>query len=265
MALRQLVLQTIRVNGSVVKPEPMPYEITLPAGQVIDESQYDFDLIRAAGGALVPYDDTMLLELLTRVGPSQLDAGALVGALLGSLYWDDLRGSAQVGLRSAAWVAEEWKTTPAIYLYAQHNQENTISFVYQFPHGWARNSVRPHLHIVPAASGTGNVYWEYQYTWTRPGRELVDQGSWTTGTVTTAVGAADVFDEMIVDFGLITPPSWADASSNLHFHVNRDGTSGSDTYDTNKGWGTIAANVALLFADCHYQRSLIGSQTEFPT
>jgi len=122
--------------------------------------------------------------------------------------------------------------------------------------------------MLPAAdpAATEVASFDGYYTWSRvAGAAIPALASWTPWSATVSVDPGDVYVQKIMSVGLITPPAWAVESTIFLLYVRRFGTDASDTYDTNKDHGTVAANLGILSADLHYQIERAASEIEFPT
>lgn len=140
---------------------------------------------------------------------------------------------------------------------------------FQFSHRWRPGTaIVPHLHVVPLAdpAGSENVYFDGYYAWSDSGTNAIPaMTGWTRITKYLTINPGDVYKEKFVDFGQISPPSTAKESSMFLLYVKRFGTSPGDTYTTNKGGGTLQANLGLLSVDVHFRANKVGSLPEKPT
>ncbi len=229
----------------------------VPAG-IVDSSQYDIADLRASGAGVIPWSDTTLAALQS--------GSDLVASVLGAVYWDDIQGPISTALRGASSLDTELyrDVTNSLYEFLRHTRDAYFTTVYQMPHGWVRTAVNPHWHALPMASADGVAVLTMQYAWGRVGRELPAASGWTTVRKEVAISASDQYKEIAVSFGPIEPPAWSDASTNLHCLFARLGDDAADTYTGSKVGGTAAANLGVAYVDCHFQRSLLGSISEFP-
>ncbi len=205
-------------------------------------------------------DNTELTEFCEAFGDVLPDT-------IGADRWDDLRGSIATGLKQGDPVEEAYRDTPFIFTFFQHNKDQSLSMIYEMAHTWLVGSdVFPHWHYVPmvAPAGAEDIYFTFAWVWVEFGAELPELASWTTGTKILVVNPADAFKNLEVEFGPFTPPVDADVSSFLHLHVEREATNILDTYDTNKASGTASANLGLIKADVHFQKSQVGTTVRFP-
>lgn len=160
---------------------------------------------------------------------------------------------------------EAFRNTSYLMSFFRHNADVDLSFEFQMPHTWdPRTSVRPHLHVVPMANGSGNVRITGHYHWAVPDTAIPVLASWTPFETTTAFVAGDQYQEKFIALGTFAPPAGASESAVLMLFVQRPGSSdGADTYSTNKDHGTAAANLGLLAADLHYQPHKAGTINEY--
>ncbi len=181
--------------------------------------------------------------------------------------WDDLIAFIDQGTGPAALTYEGYRDTGYFMRFFRHNQDDNIFMTYQMPHTWDNTtSIRPHMHLIPMASGSGDVKMDYVYSWSIVGSgTLPAAAGWISGSVTASYTPADQYVQRVMSFGTIVPPANAGDSSILVFKVERPGSSdAADTYQTNKTGGTTSANVGVLFFDLHYQKIKAGSVTEHP-
>lgn len=185
--------------------------------------------------------------------------------------WDDLQGTIHgvQGTGQAGLTYEQYRDTPFSMDFFRHDQSDTLNIVYQMTHMWdSTTGVWPHIHVIPMASGSGNAYFEYSYSWLPINAELPVSASWTVGYKATTFTPEDQFKHKIVSFvtSSIMPPEGAGASTMLFIKMTRLGNSPQDTYSTNKAGGggaTAQANLGIVAADIHYQKIKAGTGTQF--
>lgn len=204
-------------------------------------------------------------------GSTNLTGSLTIDNITGKQYpfkdlWDDLLGSisdGNLGKGVAALVSEGYRDTDFLMYFLRHNQDDTINIIYQMPHMWElETAVRPHIHIIPMVSASGNLYVQYQYSWAPFDQVLGAAATWTTGSVTIPLTPADQYKHRLITIGNISPPVGSGPSTMLLFKTTRAGTDPLDTYSTNKtGGGTPAANVGILYVDLHYQKIRAGTLT----
>lgn len=178
--------------------------------------------------------------------------------------WVDHFAEIHEGSGGAALTYESFRNTGFNMHFFRSNQDDKTFMVYQLPHGWNSGSVRPHMHCVPMASGTGNVIFEYQYYWSPINSTVGDGAMWASGSVTASFTPDDQYKHRALSFGTIAPSGAVGPSTMLFFAVSRPGaTNAGDTYDTTKDHGTGAANLAVLYFDAHVQLMKAGTDNEW--
>lgn len=183
------------------------------------------------------------------------------------LRWEDLSAVIYEGTGPAALTYEGFRDTGFFMRFFRNNQNDSIFMTYQLPHGWdPSTAVRPHMHYLPMAAGSGVLKFNYIYAWSSVNNGPIGAGSsWMTGSVTASLSPSDQYAQRIITFGILTAPSGCSESSVLLMKVERPGsTDATDTYETSKDHGTAAANVAILYFDLHYQKQKAGTITPFP-
>lgn len=180
--------------------------------------------------------------------------------------WDDLYAFIDEGTGPAALTYEAYRDTGMFMRFFRHNQDDNIFMTFQMPHGWDPTTrIHPHAHVIPMASGSGDVKMNYVYTWCPVNSVVPAAAGWVTGSVTASYTPSDQFVHKVLDFGYLTPPAGAVESIILMFKVERPGASdNADTYSTNKVGGTTAANLGVVFFDLHYQKIKAGTVSEYP-
>jgi len=215
------------------------------------------------------------LYTLTKTGgPYVADNLAIVAASGGGYWiaqtegrWDDVQGNPEQGNAASALTNEAYRDTALRLLHFRHDQNDSLHYVYQMQHKWrSATSVHPHIHLVPCADPAApqNAYFTGYYTWAPVNFGPIPAlATWTTFAVTLTVNPGDVFTHRILEFGMVAPPANPTASSCLLLYLQRAGTNPLDTYTTNKGYGTPAANLAVLSSDVHYRAQAFGTLTEY--
>lgn len=183
--------------------------------------------------------------------------------------WDDAQGDVQQGNAAGVLTNESFRDTDFRMAFFRHDQQDDLSFRYQFPHRWRYDTaVVPHLHLLPMADPAADedAYFDGYYTWSRVGQLAVPAlASWTPFTATVTISPGDQYVQRVASLGSITPPAWVRESSLLMLHFQRNATHVNDTYDTAKDHGTPAANLGVLSADVHYRLAHSGTLTQLPT
>lgn len=180
------------------------------------------------------------------------------------MAWDDLQRGVLSSKGATAMTYEAFRDTSYFMGFFRHNADVDLSFEYQMPHSWdPRTVVRPHLHVMPMANGSGNVRISGIYYWSLNSVAVPAAASWSSFTVDTAFVAADQYQHKLIAIGELSPPSGAQESDVLLLFVQRPAASdAADTYQTNKDHGTATANLGLLSADLHFQPIKRGTVTE---
>ena len=173
--------------------------------------------------------------------------------------WEDLQAEPSQGTGGAALTYVVWRDTPFKVYTMNHGQDDELHFRFQLPHRWrAGTDVKFHLHAAPTSdpASTLNAYFIGQYNWCKAGEAIPADASWTDLTpVSFPVAVGDVYKSKLASIVTITPPSGAKESDVLLIYIQRNGTSGSDTY---------LGNLAILSADLHYRVGKHGTVTETP-
>lgn len=136
------------------------------------------------------------------------------------------------------------------YTFDGGSQMEEIFFEVQLPHSWAEGTtIKPHVHWSPRTAGTGNVVWQFEYTWSN------FLGTYPTPTTITVTQAADgtAYKSQIAAFPDITDAT-KKISSLLMCRLFRDPSHTSDTY---------AGDAYLLGFDIHYEINTVGSRQEY--
>lgn len=177
--------------------------------------------------------------------------------------YTDVIGFVDQAAAAAALTYEAYRDTPFMMYWTRRDQDDALSLRYQMPHGWDLSAVEPHLHVLCAASSTGTVVIDGYYTWSHiSGAPILGPlSSWNSYRVTQSLSGTYQYTERGISLGLITPPVAARvASANLLIYVRRPGSSDAgDTYDGSKPFGTQAANLGILYADCHVRIGRFGT------
>jgi hypothetical protein len=178
--------------------------------------------------------------------------------------WDDLRFPSTVFAKAGSSDPgfAVFKTyvsgSHGVYLYwFDASAEEELYMVAQMPHDWKIGSViKPHVHWVPAANGTGSVSWGLEYTWAS-----LNQAYGTTNIIygnTTTAGFSNVSGSIsyLTPLPAITGTNQL-LSSMIALRLFRNATSmagSGDTYPNDAG---------LLEFDIHYEKDSLGSNEEF--
>jgi hypothetical protein len=186
----------------------------------------------------------------------------------GIIRYEDQQGAVASAVGVSALTEEQYRDTGFLMAFFRHDQDDTLHLTFQFSHrkklGTPIASV--HIHCIPMVNPAipQNVYFGYKYTWQDIGSEFPSDASWITGNATMTVGITDAFKQRAHGIVVAVPaPIGEGYSSMVLFRLQRLGTNPLDTYNTNKAGGTPAANLGLLYMDCHFQTERRGSLAQF--
>lgn len=214
-----------------------------------------------------PTSSTLLMEL-SGSGTIRSYVNSSGSYIQVSGVWDDVQGSFLNGQAPTGdMTLEQIGTAPALAYFFRHDQNNSASFMYQFPHGWdPTTDVKLHIHCVPMADPAGAqvVVFSGSYAWSVVSQTFNTGSSWTAFSSTHTVNTGDIAKQFVVPLATITPPGTAKESSILFVSIVRAGNDGADTYTTSKPVGTAAANVLGITADVHFRKTKAGTEIEFP-
>ncbi|HMT73171.1 MAG TPA: hypothetical protein PKA77_03830 [Chitinophagaceae bacterium] len=176
----------------------------------------------------------------------------------GETRWDDLRVTLDKGSNSAALDYLSGSSGPQIWYFRNNQGVESMSFTVQLPHSWKEGTtIYPHLHWTPRSSGTGNVEWNFEYTWanydeTTPQvfpaittNTVLSTGPFTANTHN--ITALSASNNGIVATG-------KKISSILICRIWRNSGNTADTYNSDAG---------VLFVDFHIQIDSWGSREEY--
>ena len=176
----------------------------------------------------------------------------------GEVRWDDLRVVLDNGSDAATIGYLSGGSGPQIWYFRDNGTLESMSFIVQLPHAWKEGStIYPHLHWTPRSSGSGNVEWNFEYTWAN----YVESPAEVFPAITTSTVVAS--GPFTANTHLITPLSSNNAgisgsgkkiSSVLVCRLWRNSSRASDTYNDYTG---------LLFLDFHIQLDSWGSREEY--
>jgi hypothetical protein len=283
---RSIVAQYMRVRrsgGSSGTPVVYTVAVNPPVSGNDGETLINVEDVTALGNVnsdplkdgSVAYVRTMddLYTLTKLGGPYTPDGLEIIAAQDGGYWiaqtqgrWDDLIGAPDIGNRAAALTQEVFRDTALLLLHFRHDQDDSLHYVYQLPHKWrTTTAVRVHLHVMPLAdpASTENAYFSGYYTWAPVNFSPVPAvASWTPFTATMAVANGEIYKHKIAEIAVINAPASPTPSTCLFLYLIREGTNVLDTYDTGKGSGTPAANLALLSSDLHYRAQRFGTILE---
>jgi len=170
--------------------------------------------------------------------------------------WDDLR--VQILTRTSARVSPTFTAgfggNAELYTYLfDPDTDNNVYFEAQMPHSWASTKIYPHVHWSPTTTGTGNVRWILECSWTDYQQTF---GTAFTYVLDSNIAEASQWKHVIADPGTgVTPTvNQNGVSSMLICRLYRDGGAAEDTYDD---------EASLVAFDIHYEIDTIGSRTMY--
>lgn len=175
-----------------------------------------------------------------------------------STVWEDLRVTLDKGSSSATFDYISGSNGPQIWFFKDNASVEAMSFTVQLPHGWKEGStIYPHMHWLPKLTATGNVEWNFEYTWANNNNSspevfpaittstFISTGPFTARSfLTTTLSASNVGID----------GSGKTVSSILICRIWRRSDNPNDTYN---------ADAGVLFLDFHYQMDTFGSRSEY--
>jgi hypothetical protein len=179
-----------------------------------------------------------------------------------NLRWKDLIIDAHEGGGASALTQEAFRDTNCELLFMVHNIADRLSFEEEMPHDWKPGTeMKLHAHIIPMSNGSGLFALDYEVYCANVGEAFPALASWTTGTATLSLSASDQYKHLVIP--LVTLPGTGKRESAMILCTIARNPA-TDTYQTNKDHGTVAANVAILKIDVHYQAEKSGTVEEYP-
>lgn len=173
--------------------------------------------------------------------------------------WDDLRVAMDRGQNATAITYLPGASSgPEIWYFRNGQGVEAMSFVVQMPHSWKEGStIYPHIHWLPSTTTTGNVEWNFEYSWANYDA--------TTPQVFPAITTSTVVTNGPFTLGthLITALTSSNAgisatgkrvSSILICRIWRNSSNAADTY---------GGDLGLLSLDFHYEINTFGSHLEY--
>jgi hypothetical protein len=174
--------------------------------------------------------------------------------------WEDWHGEPHEGTGPAALTYEAYRNTGFMMQFFRSNQRDSLFTAFQMSHTWDVGSgVRPHMHVIPMASGSGDTIFTYAYAWAAYGDLFPPATGWVSGSVTSSWTPDDQYRHKVISFGAVAAPTGSQESMILVFKCERQ----SDSYTSSKDHGTASANLAMLDLDLHYLRIKAGSLNEW--
>lgn len=176
----------------------------------------------------------------------------------GETRWDDLRVVLDNGSNAAQMGYLSGSSGPQIWYFRNNQGTESMSFTVQLPHSWKEGStIYPHIHWTPKSTASGNVEWNFEYTWVN--YDPVTPQVFPAITTSTVVASGP----FTANSHMITPLIAADAgisgtgkkiSSVLVCRIWRNSDDASDTYNADAGG---------LFVDFHIQVDSWGSRATY--
>ncbi|MCF8273246.1 MAG: hypothetical protein K9I95_05380 [Flavobacteriaceae bacterium] len=176
----------------------------------------------------------------------------------GAEVWDDLRVSLDKGSSSASLEYFSGSSGGQIWYFRNNEGLEAMSFQVQLPHSYKEGTtIYPHLHWTPRATESGDIEWNFDYTWvnydaTTP---LVFSAKTTNTVVATGGFTANTHMITALSSGNVgLDGTGKKISSILICRLWRNSGDTQDTYVDDAG---------LLSLDFHYQIDMVGSRSTF--
>lgn len=176
----------------------------------------------------------------------------------GEMRWDDLRITLDKGSNSAVLDYLNGSTGPQIWYFRNNQGVEAMSFTVQLPHSWKEGTdIFPHLHWTPRYTGTGNVEWNFEYTWVN--YDPVTPQVFPNHTTETVVASGPFTGRSHKISALTSNNIGIDGtgkkiSSILVCRLWRNSSNSADTYGN---------DVGVLFVDFHIMIDSWGSREEY--
>lgn len=176
----------------------------------------------------------------------------------GETRWDDLRVVLDNGSDAASIGYLSGSSGPQIWYFRDNGTVEAMSFTVQLPHSWKEGTtIYPHLHWVPKSSESGNVEWNFEYTWAN--YDPVTPQVFPAITTSTVVSTGPFTANSHRITALTSANAGIDGtgkkiSSILICRIWRNSANASDTYNDYAG---------VLFVDFHIQIDGWGSREEY--
>ncbi len=172
--------------------------------------------------------------------------------------WDDLRITLDRGSDATQIDYLTGTSGPQLWFFRNNSGVESMSFTVQLPHTWKEGTtIYPHLHWTPKTSGSGDIEWNFEYTWVNYDPVTPQVFPATTTSTVVASGPFTATSHMISS---LTPGNAGlDAtgkkiSSVLVCRIWRNSSNENDTYSGNAG---------LIFLDFHIQVDGYGSTAPY--
>lgn len=174
------------------------------------------------------------------------------------LRWDDLRVTLDKGSNSASLDYLAGSAGPQIWYFRNNGTEEAMSFTVQLPHGWKEGStIYPHIHWIPKSTGSGNVEWNFEYSWANydPVTPQVFPAITTSTVISTGAFTARTHNiTALTNSNTGIDGTGKKISSILICRIWRNSSDANDTYN---------ADAGVLFMDFHIQIDGYGSHQEY--
>ncbi|MBI3138986.1 MAG: hypothetical protein HYZ15_10405 [Sphingobacteriales bacterium] len=176
----------------------------------------------------------------------------------GEVRWDDLRVVLDNGSNAAQLSYLSGSSGPQIWYFRYDQGVEAMSFNVQLPHSWKEGTtIYPHLHWVPKSSASGNVEWNFEYSWVNYDPNTPQQfPAYTTSTVI-STGPFTATTHKITSLTASNAGisgTGKKISSILVCRIWRNSSTSGDTYN---------ADAGVLFVDFHIQVDGWGSRSEY--
>jgi len=174
------------------------------------------------------------------------------------LRWDDLRVTLDKGSNAASLEYLSGSSGPQIWYFRNNEGVEAMSFTVQLPHGWKEGStIHPHLHWLPKSTATGNIEWNFEYSWANYDAVTPEVFPAITTSTVTSTGPFTARAHSITS--LTAGNTGIDGtgkkiSSILICRIWRNSSNSNDTY---------SADAGVLFMDFHIQIDGYGSHQEY--
>jgi len=176
----------------------------------------------------------------------------------GEVRWDDLRIVLDNGSDAASLSYFSGGSGPQIWYFRDNGTLESMSFTVQLPHTWKEGTtIYPHLHWAPKGTRSGDVEWNFEYTWAN--YDAVTPEVFPAIATNTVVAAGPFTANTHRITALSAANAGLDAtgkkiSSILICRLWRNSNNSNDTYNDYAG---------LLFVDFHIQVDGWGSREVF--
>lgn len=176
----------------------------------------------------------------------------------GEVRWDDLRVVLDKGSNAASLQYLTGSSGPQIWFFRNNEGLEAMSFIVQLPHTWKEGTtIYPHLHWVPETTASGNVEWNFEYSWANYDASTPQVFPAITTSTVVASGPFTAKSHKITsltsgDAGL--DGTGKKISSILICRLWRNSSNAADTY---------GADAGLLFVDFHIMVDGWGSREVF--